>query len=345
MKLHRACRWLVLSDGAQPTEDIYFSHVARWLATQGYRTAYVDTRERSPWRDWPWQAYAWRRANVLVTRSLKEPWLGWLERNRRWFGEIYYLLDDDLLAASRDPGVPEEYRLRMLTLACDIQPRLFALVDEVVVCSEALAAVTRQYHDRISVLEPSLISTLPGVAHHDSPRRDIGFHGTRAHISDLSAIAPALEAVHEGCPESDFEIMLGEHTPASLQTLERVSCPAALKWQPFLDYQRARRLHIGLAPLWPSAFNRGKSWIKVLDIAVMGAVGIYSGRRPYVDVVTHGRDGLLVEDDPLAWQAALERLIRHPRDTQRMAQAAAETAAAMGDTRKAQDFWWQRTQG
>ncbi|WP_110665709.1 glycosyltransferase [Salinicola halophilus] len=337
--------WLVLSDGAEPTEDIYFSHVAEWLRQKGIDTARVDTRDRSPWRDWPWRAWRWRHVNVLVTRSLKEPWLGWLERYRRWFGEIYYLVDDDLLAAARNPSVPEEYRLRMLALVCDVQPRLFALADEVVVCSEALAQVTRHHHPRVSVLEPSLISPLPSLDHHGDARREIGFHGTRAHLGDLGALIPALQAVHAARPESDFEIMLGENTPAALRELERVACPTALKWQAFLDYQRGRRLHIGLAPLWPSAFNRGKSWIKVLDIAVMGGVGLYSDREPYADVITDGRDGLLVADDPRAWQAALERLVDYPRDTHRLARAAADTAAAIGDPEKARTFWWRRTRG
>ncbi|WP_188113774.1 glycosyltransferase family 1 protein [Salinicola halophyticus] len=345
MKPYLPCRWLVLSDGAHPTEDIYFSDVAKWLSSCGYRSAYVDTREISPWRYWPWQGYAWHRANVLVTRSLKEPWLGWLERHREWFGEIYYLLDDDLLAAARDLSVPEEYRLRMRDLVCNIQPRLFALADEVVVCSETLATVTRHHHSRVSVLTPSLISELPDHDHHRRIRRDIGFHGTRAHIGDLEAITSAIQAVHEHYPQSDFEIMLGDNTPDSLKSLERVECPTALKWREFLDYQRGRRLHIGLAPLWPSAFNRGKSWIKVLDIAVMGGVGIYSARSPYSDVVTDGQDGLLVEDDPLAWQSALERLLDYPSDTERMAKAAGKTAADIGNAVQAQEFWWQRTKG
>jgi len=339
----RPCDWLVLSDGAHPTEDIYFSHVAKWLSSRGHRSAYVDTREISPWRYWPWQGYAWRRANVLITRSLKEPWLGWLERHRDRFGEIYYLLDDDLLAAARDLSVPEEYRLRMQNLVCNIQPRLFALADEVVVCSAELARVTRHHHSRISILAPALISPLPDYKHHRRERCDIGFHGTRAHIGDLEAIAPAIQATHEHYPQTDFEIMLGENTPEPLQALARVNCPAALKWAEFLDYQRGRRLNIGLAPLWPSAFNRGKSWIKVLDIAVMGGVGIYSARRPYTDVVTDGDDGLLVEDDPLAWQEALERLLRYPQDSERMAKAAGKTAIDIGDAEKARDFWWQRT--
>ncbi|WP_303855853.1 glycosyltransferase family 1 protein [Salinicola salarius] len=281
----------------------------------------------------------------MITRSLKEPWLGWLERHRGWFGEIYYLLDDDLLAAARDFSVPEEYRLRMRELVCNVQPRLFKLADEVVVCSEELARVTRHHHPRVTILTPVLISPLPDYEHHGRARCNIGFHGTRAHLGDLEAIVPAIQATHEHYPHSDFEIMLGENAPVSLKELPRVHCPAALKWADFLEYQRGRRLHVGLAPLWPSAFNRGKSWIKVLDISVMGGVGIYSARPPYADVVTDGRDGLLVEDDALAWQEGLDRLLRYPRDTERMAKAAGKMAADIGNAEKAREFWWQRTKG
>lgn len=343
MSVFQPCHWLVLNDGAHPTEDIYFNHVATWLASKGYRTGYVNTRESSPWRLWPWHAYAWRHANILVTRSLKDPWLKWLEQYRGWFGDVFYLLDDDLLAAARDQTVPEEYRIRMREIVCDVQPRIFALANEVIVCSEDLARTIRHHHARISVLPPSLISALPDHAHHQYARKEIGFHGTRAHLRDLGAIAPALKMVHDRYEESEFEIMLGDNTPDLLKELERVRYPAAMKWDDFLTYQRRRRLHIGLAPLWPSAFNRGKSWIKILDIAVMGAAGAFSARAPYTDVITDGKDGLLVEDDPIAWEASLMRLLKYPRDTEAMAKAAADTALSVGDPRVARDFWLQRT--
>ncbi|MCE3026002.1 glycosyltransferase [Salinicola sp. DM10] len=337
-----ACRWLVLSDGAHPTEDIYFRELIPRLAQVGQRTVYLDTRARSPWRYWPLQAYAWRGANVVITRSLSASWLDWLTRFRGWFGEIYYLLDDDLLAAARDPSLPEEYRLRMQALVCEIQPRLFALADEVVVCSESLATTTRQHHRRVSVLPPSLISPLPDYSHHRGKRVEIGFHGTRAHLADLEALLPAIRAVHDARSESDFEIMLGANAPETLSRLDRVSCPDARMWADFLTYQRQRRLHIGLAPLLPTPFNRGKSWIKLLDIAVMGGVGLYSARAPYSQVITDGVDGLLVEDDAKAWEEALHRLIRYPDERESMARAAGQRAREVGDPAIAEVFWRQR---
>ncbi|MDH4572946.1 hypothetical protein [Salinicola acroporae] len=57
-------------------------------------------------------------------------------------------------------------------------------------------------------------------------------------------------------------------------------------------------MHISLTPMRDTPFNAGKTYIKFLDNAAMGSVGLYSARSPYREIVSHGEDGLLVEDTP-----------------------------------------------
>lgn len=126
--------------------------------------------------------------------------------------------------------------------------------------------------------------------------------------------------------DTELELMLGAHTPPELAELPRVSCPSALPWDKFRAYQTRRHVHICLAPLLDTPFNRGKSFIKFLDITVMGGVGIYSNRAPYTEIVEHGVNGLLAGDAPSEWQRCLTWLLDHPEKAHAMASAAQEEA-------------------
>lgn len=332
-------RWLLLSDGARPTEDIYFlESVVPLLRAQGDDAGRLDVR------GWRWRLARWvlirqPGANLVVCRTLPDPALAWLERYRAAFGRIVYLIDDDLAAAADDPALPPAYRQRMARVAAR-QPRLLALADEVLACSDALAMRLRSRHDNVQTMTPPLIAPLPGAEHFaDGPSSarpwTIGFYGTRAHLADVASIAPALDAVQRGRRDTTLELMLGEHTPATLAGLPRTRCPAPLGWQKFRRYQARRRVHISLAPLLGTPFNRGKSFIKFLDTAAMGGVGVYADRYPYTEVVNHGVNGLLAGDDPADWQRCIEWLLTHPEAARAMAVQAASDAGKLGDPQRA----------
>lgn len=288
-------------------------------------------------------------AHVIVCRSLADDWIQALGDMRSRLAALYYVIDDDLQAAALDQTLPQHYRRRMARLVSS-QHRLLPLANEIITCSSALQSRLASHHRPISVLPPALISPLPDLEHFCYPdlrRQDwrLGFHGTRAHIADLLQISPALSDLHQRYPSVSLDIMLGRFAPPELSVLDRVSTPEPLPWKAFLRYQRRQRIHIGLAPLWPTPFNSAKSIIKFLDIAVMGGVGIFSHREPYAPLVDDGKDGLLAEDCAEHWQHCVTRLVDYPRDAQAMAQAAADKARDVGDPTHTHRFWLQRQQG
>ncbi|WP_024950970.1 glycosyltransferase [Cobetia crustatorum] len=333
-------RWVVLSDGARPTEDIYFlESAAPALRQQGAIVERFDTRRYHLPTRWALRRLA--GANLLIVRSLGERWVRLLERHRERFGRIVYLIDDDLGAVTRSDGLPAAYVARLSGLAMR-QPALLALADEVVACCEALVAQLGREHANVSLLTPAMLTPETELADFTQSDWTIGYHGTRAHRYDIAHLAPALTPVMASHPQARLEIMMGRHVPESLTGIGGLETPEALPWKVFQQYQATRRIQIGLAPLLETPFNQGKSWIKFLDITAMGGVGIYSRRAPYTDIVEHGVDGLLVGDDPADWQAALEQLLADPAATQTMAERALQKARDIGAIQTCINFWSSR---
>lgn len=347
-------RWVMLSDGAMPTEDIYFlESVAPLLRARGHRVERLDTREHALLL--PWKAESQLRrlkgARLVICRSLGSAWLRLLESHRSAFASIHYLIDDDIAAAVKDYTLPAAYRRRMEQLMLR-QPRLLALADEVVACSPALAESMAAQHAKtnagkginVRVATPSLISPLPSLEHFSTAPTEakpwwIGYHGTRAHLADMQHIAPALVKAHDQWSNTRFEVMLGRYSPETLRSLARCDTPAAMSWPLFREYQCSRRIHIGLAPMLGTPFNASKSYIKFFDITLMGGVGVYSRRQPLVDIVEHGVNGLLADDTPESWYQCLHWLLTHPEEARRMAERAAATAGEMGDPHHAAQQW------
>ncbi len=335
--------WVVLSDGAEPTEDIYFySTAAPWLETAcSISSTKLHTKR---WHLPKRMALSkLRGANLLICRSLAPAWLDLLESFRDQLGAIYYLIDDDLSAAITAKELPESYRQRLVKISVEQQPRILALADEVIVTSQYLVDHFKHQHGKVSLLTPPLLAALPSLEHFDSQPLCMGYYGTRAHLRDLNKIAPALERVHRHYSKLHIEVMLGKHTPEKLQHLERLTPISPLPWSKFKTYQSRRRVHIGLAPLWDSAFNRGKSHIKCLDISMMGGVGVYSQRSPYKEIIEHGVDGMLAGDDPDEWYQCISYLIDHPEKARDMAAAAAKKTQLLGDPSSACQFWLERS--
>ena len=337
-------RWVVLSDGTCPTEDIYFlKSVAPWLQSRGIEVKRIDTSYwRLPVMCMPWLVGELRNAHILVCRSLNGAWISWLEDNRHRVATIRYLIDDDIDAAALDEQLPETYRRRMAHVSSHVQPRLLAIADEVIACCEPLAKHFSQRHDSVSLLAPSLIAPMPTHDHFIQSAPRVGFHGSRAHLADLENITPALVDIHERNKALVFEIMLGGFSPVSLRGLQRVRTPKPLGWRAFQRYRDRQRMHISLTPMRDTPFNAGKTYIKFLDNAAMGSVGLYSARSPYREIVSQGEDGLLVEDTPEAWRSAMQQLIDDPVGARRMAQNAARKALDIGNPEKARAFWWVR---
>ena len=333
---------IMLSDGARPSEDIYFiqSAAPQLLNRLGMVSYKIDVRSSlSYFRRINIKRFA--GAHIIICRSLNANWLNFLELNKPLFASINYIVDDDLSAASDTPGLPKRYREKLNKIVIEQQPRIVALADNIVVSSQYLLEKFFGMHPSVHLLTPVLCYRLPELDHFDDDISDMAFLGTRAHVDDLKAIEPALIRVsnHIKANNLSLYLMLGKHLPSSLNNVSIIKNSPPKSWAAYQEHIRSSSIHIGLSPLMYSPFNSARSWNKFLDITLAGGVGVYSNRAPFTDIVDHMANGLLVEDDEEAWCEALNWLLTNPNLAKEMAIKAQETALELAGSNKAFEFW------
>lgn len=120
----------------------------------------------------------------------------------------------------------------------------------------------------------------------------VGWAGSPGHFADLLHIVPALQTWLEQHPEARLAIMTNELA----QSFFRLPAHQLVfqNFGPLEQYLHfLRSLDVGLAPLLPTDYNRGRSDVKYLEYSSHGVPGIYQHLEPYRDIVKDGQTGFL----------------------------------------------------
>ena len=327
----------ILSDGCYPTEDLYFrGAVSARIKKKGMgREKYINCKQTHP--DFL-KSRLCENDVIIIFRTLPPAWALSMPEFHEQAHKIVYVVDDDLRAAARTEALPQNYRERIGHFSEHYHRVILDHSHLLVVSSRYLAGQYVDYNPLL--LPPSLLINKQKCSDSNARKKWICYHATRSHEKDLEFIAPALRKILVS-PNAGFESLIGDSTPRDLSSRPNVIVRQPKSWRGFKLFQRICTRHIGLAPLLDSPYNRGKSHIKFLDIAAVGAVGIYSNREPYSDIVIHGDNGFLANDDPDEWFHYINLLISNPKLMSDMAFNARETAYKIGHPRRAYRFWRQ----
>jgi len=329
-------RVVLLRRQTAPTDEIYLrSPLAKYARNGEIRIETVDqvgagARHRS--------TLLLAGCHVVVSRYCPARLLRIIHRERSQLAGLYYLVDDDIAAASKTTALPLPYRLWQSYVARREFRALIGEADRVITTSRYLC---RHYaSERTQLLEPTCIWKPKALDHFEAPASiHVCFHATVAHSADLVHIAPVLAAIHDSRPRVRIELVTSARVPRFLANRPRVSHRRTMPWPEYRRFVSSSRRHIMLVPTLDTPFNRGKSHVKLFDATGLGAVGIYSNRAPYTDVIQQGVGGLLVNDDPASWYQALVALIDNLEDAKRMAATAQAFSAKIGNAELAAQFW------
>ncbi|MCQ9326677.1 glycosyltransferase [Neisseria dentiae] len=154
----------------------------------------------------------------------------------------------------------------------------------------------------------------------DSLVRIIYGSGTKTHNIDFLEAAPALAATLKANPNVMFRIIgyleLPEYFDSVKNQIERI---------PFCNYTEyltyLSECDISIAPLENFIFNDAKSNIKYLEASITKVASICSPRAAFADVINHGANGLLADNEQ-QWFDAFDTLIKNAELRKNMAEAA-----------------------
>ena len=167
-----------------------------------------------------------------------------------------------------------------------------ATADGVQTSTSALAQKWRERGSTEVAVFPNQLASIDPLP--DVPDRPltVGWGGSPGHFADWYQLSPLLTKWLAAHPDVHLSVMTHELAHSFVQ-LEPDRYHFT-KFGSLSDYvQFLRSLDIGLAPLIPTDYNRGRSDVKFLEYASQGVVGIYADLEPYQSSVRHGVTGLL----------------------------------------------------
>jgi hypothetical protein len=313
-----------------PTLDIYFREPLKDLiASRAFVHAKRPIRRIGP------NAFVCNGRAVIIRYATR----GELSQIRKsGISEVFYVVDDDFFQLAEETSLPDDYRGRLQRFADTILPDILEISDTIV--SPSRVILDRFEGRNCEELAPAYLFLCHDFSHFDGEGAIAAvFPGTRSHINDLAAIAPAIEqalAAHEQLTLTTF---LGGYGDALLGRHPRVRNLKPQSWGQYRRTMATGRFHLALVPYAESAFNRARSINKMHDVAAFGAAGLFSDRRPSSEVINHNENGLLLSDDAQDWTNAIGHLIVERGDARRLAVANVDESRRLGDPARVRDFW------
>jgi glycosyltransferase involved in cell wall biosynthesis len=234
---------------------------------------------------------------------------------------IVYEIDDNLLNVP-----PDKDQNGMYAQAAPAIRTLIAAASKVIVSTEPLAKQMSQFNDNVTVI-PNVISELTWLKPVETselfPQQlsNIGtetlkilYMGNSSHVEDLAMIKPVFESLYA----ENFDVRLlvigcepevEENAP---DWYTRLSIPQGYDaYEKFVPWFRqiAQKCDMAIAPLVDNEFNQFKSPLKFLQYSAVGLPAIYSNCTPYREVVIHGVNGILTNNDQKSWIEAISKCI------------------------------------
>lgn len=197
--------------------------------------------------------------------------------------------------------------------------------DTVTVANGVLADYARQFTSNVQVIPMALDLESWSPRPHDSDRFNIGWAGSPVNLKYLESIQGALGVVLGNNRAARLMVFSGR-TPA-------LQCPFEYyPYRPGQEIDFIRRLDIGLLPLPPEEYTRGKSPIKAIQYLACGVpvVGNIMGATKEI-LLPENSIGAEDEQD---WVGALEALIKNRDRARAMGSAGRRHVEEFHDVKK-----------
>lgn len=310
-----------------PSTDLYFVHacddrIARW------------------WRRGPVRAIG---ANSFVAGDtllmIRRDDDAVMRQALDWRGRFVYVVDDDIAGAATSACLPDDYRRRLAAFETAFHRPLLARADQLLVSSQPLAE--RLGPRPVRRIDPYWRLPCADQHHFATLARggslDIVHLGSGSHAGAFAALAPAIADLLRSRDDVTFTYVGREPPHPALAAHPRVRRVPPMSWPRYRRWLGRRRFHLALYPLAATPFDRARSTNKLLEHAIVGAVGIYPADWAPADAV--GGGALRAPADPAAWCDALVDAVARRGDLALVAAEAARALTAHGKRAMQRRLW------
>ncbi|MBU6268630.1 MAG: hypothetical protein KGN34_13880 [Sphingomonadales bacterium] len=320
-----------------PTTHLYFVNAMTAQLAKWWRRAPVQARGAN--------CFVHGDAMVLIRRDKPRV----MREALHWPGRLAYLIDDDVAAGMASPWLPESYRDGFARFEREFHRPLLARADLVVAPSRALAerlgdpAENRGCKLKLDIrrIDPFWPAAFADTAHfqplaHGAPLRIVHL-GSGSHQAGLEAIAPLLAGLLDRHGHAQFTYFSARPVHPALEAHSRARRIEPKTWPEYRRWLSRHRFHLALYPLMPDRFDRARSINKLLEHALVGAVGIYP--EDWVPATMIAGNALSAPSDPALWGDVLESAVARQSTLADMAAGAAAQLAARDYAGRQQALW------
>jgi tetratricopeptide (TPR) repeat protein len=260
-----------------------------------------------------------READVLVLKNICDPDILPLIRERKLHKKLtVYEIADDLSALQPWNPVYSFYKNKEnLTLVY----RLASCCDALQVTVPELKRLYGHLNKHCKVFPNQILHVPQERVLKESDEVVIGWGGSHGHLEDLEEIAKPLSNWVMNQSNVVLHLMCSDPIRKLFDSLpphkKRHIPPGSIEEY----YNFLAKIHIGIAPLKNTAFNRSRSDVKFLEYAVSGVVPVLAHMEPYLNSVNNGKTGFLYKDSKELIDI-LGRLIENASLSQKVAASA-----------------------
>lgn len=252
-----------------------------------------------------------RGMELMICRYAPKNWRARLE-GARGPAALSLFLDDDFIAAARDPSLSWLYRVRLARDGVGAWPALARAGTRVFVSTRRLRDVMAAARPRVLTPAPSTIDL---AARPDKITHRVLFHATSPHRVEHSFAAQVAARVARLAPHVVFDVNVPKTFAPIWAGAGNVELRPSLPWPAYRELAFKSPADLLLAPLADTPLNRARAPTKAIDAVRFGAAGLFSDLDPYRGLSAAAAGPLLPWDADL-WARAIVDLYAEPRRLQ-----------------------------
>ena len=283
----------VFEYGKNPSSDYY---VIPAFSSQGFNIVRVDAREK----EFPKPEEG---SYICVVRYFNRNLIRYVKAYKSRFKKLIYFMDDGLWDIKSLLSVQRIYGFRLFKKAYIY--KYFALKEnfEVWVSTDYLERKYKKYNPKVVYPYPTEIEENEKVSHNNNV---VFFHGTASHKEEFIWLSELFKEISN---DLLIEIFLDDKNFKMFKGIKNLIAIRPISWESYLKFSKLKYRSVGLVPLFENEFNKGRSWIKFYDITRSGAVGIYSDKVPYANLIKAFKAGIVLPMEKKSWIDALREVL------------------------------------